>query len=190
MSASAHVVIAVQRDNRLTPLYINRFLPSALKSLSFSSTLGPTNGSKTTIYACGTRELLAAFDVEVVRGGKASDAIELKVLERGMTLADSEGGEVRTMDISCFAHKGEEYLVASYSNGKLRVSHFIPFLNPGACLSSRRDVGQIWRHARSEFVLVGETEGLGKCILSVQAQRVTVDGKERVLVISGQSDGR
>ncbi|GAA5909266.1 tRNA (34-2'-O)-methyltransferase regulator RTT10 [Sporobolomyces salmoneus] len=171
-SAAENGVLAISqlhRDNSLRPLYINRYLPSSLKSLTFSS---PSHTqSTTTLYACGTRELLTAFEIDVVRklenAGDEGD-IEVRVLEGGIVLADVEGGEVRTMDISLIELEKESLVVAGYSDGKLK----------------------LWRHSGSSFELVGETEGLDKCVLSVEVAKVFVDGQERVLVISGQSDGR
>ncbi|GAA5988270.1 hypothetical protein JCM5350_002837, partial [Sporobolomyces pararoseus] len=95
--------------------------------------------------------------------------VEVRVLERGTILADVEGGEVRTMDISLIetSVEGERLVVGGYSDGKLK----------------------LWRHLRSIFELVAETEGLGKCVLSVEVEKVVVGGRERTLLISGQSDG-
>ncbi|GAA5988011.1 hypothetical protein JCM5350_004140, partial [Sporobolomyces pararoseus] len=96
--------------------------------------------------------------------------VEVRVLERGTILADVEGGEVRTMDISLIetSVEGERLVLGGYSDGKLK----------------------LWRHSRSIFELVAETEGLGKCVLSVEVEKVVVAGGERTLLISGQSDGR
>jgi len=115
-------------DNSLRPLYINRFLPSSLKSLTFSSPISSSIGSTTTLYACGTRELVTAFDIAVVAHRTSSTSaadsrIELRVLSKGMILAEAEGGEVRTMDIALLENGNEEerQILAGYSNGKLRV---------------------------------------------------------------------
>ncbi|GAA6026231.1 hypothetical protein JCM11491_005164, partial [Sporobolomyces phaffii] len=63
----------------------------------------------------------------------------------------------------------ECYVVAGYSNGKLRV----------------------WRHTRvGKFEPFGETQGLGKCVLSLETAKLTVDDRETLVVVSGQSDGR
>ena len=120
-------------NNSLRPLYINRFLPSSLKSLTFSSPISSSNSSTTTLYACGTRELVTAFDIAVVTRrtsstSTADSGVELRVLSRGMVLAEAEGGEVRTMDIALIETENEEdrIILAGYSNGKLRVSSLSP----------------------------------------------------------------
>ncbi|GAA5973152.1 hypothetical protein JCM3765_001796, partial [Sporobolomyces pararoseus] len=175
-SAAENGVLSISqlyRDNSLRTLYLNRYLPSSLKSLTFSPpTLSPS-GSRSTLYACGTRELLTAFEIEVVpkeEESKEEKLVEVRVLERGTILADVEGGEVRTMDIALIENEveGEPLVVGGYSDGKLK----------------------LWRHSTSRFELVAETEGLGKCVLSVEVEKVVVDGRKRVLLISGQSDGR
>jgi len=116
-------------DNSLRPLYLNRFLPSSLKSLTFSPPTSSSNSSTTTLYACGTRELVTGFDITVVANRNSSTStadsrIELRVLSKGMILAEAEGGEVRTMDIALVETRNEEdrLILAGYSNGKLRVS--------------------------------------------------------------------
>lgn len=48
---------------------------------------------------------------------------------------------------------------------------------------------QVWKHDNLRFELIAETEGLSKCILSVEVERIVVDGRERILAVSGQSDG-
>ncbi|GAA5830194.1 hypothetical protein JCM5353_003689 [Sporobolomyces roseus] len=165
----------LMKDNSLRPLYINRFLPSSLKSLTFSSPISSSGDSTATLYACGTRELVTALELNVIRDRNSStstdeSSVELRVLSKGMILAESEGGEVRTMDIALIetSDENERLILAGYSDGKLR----------------------LWRHTQSTFVLVAETEGLGKCILSVEVAKLTVEGMERILAISGQSDGR
>ena len=116
-------------DNSLRPLYLNRFLPSSLKSLTFSPPTSSSNSSTTTLYACGTRELVTAFEIVVVTKRNSStptadSGIELRVLSSGTVLAEAEGGEVRTMDIALIETGNEEesLILAGYSNGKLRVS--------------------------------------------------------------------
>jgi len=49
--------------------------------------------------------------------------VEVRVLERGMILADVEGGEVRTMDIALIETEveGERIVISGYSDGKLKV---------------------------------------------------------------------
>jgi hypothetical protein len=124
------LTLLVLRDNSLRPLYINRYLPSSLKSLAFSTTTLSQNGSTTILYTCGTRELLTAFDIEVVSTHEEATTaeeeklVEVRVLERGMILADIEGGEVRTMDIALIETKqeGERLVISGYSDGKLKVS--------------------------------------------------------------------
>ncbi|GAA5955996.1 hypothetical protein JCM21900_002641 [Sporobolomyces salmonicolor] len=148
--------------NSLVPLYINRNLPSSLKSL-----LWTRNGSH--LFVCGTRELLCAFKITVVPG-EDEGSVELQVLPSGMVLAEEEGGEVRTMDIELLElENGEKVVAAGYSDGKLR----------------------LWRHDSSTaaFYLLAESEGLGKCILTVLSVRVEVSGEERRVVITSASDG-
>ncbi|GAA5889454.1 hypothetical protein JCM5296_006366 [Sporobolomyces johnsonii] len=128
------------RANSLVPLYINRHLPSSLKSLLWSR-----DGSH--LFVCGTRELLCAFKLTVVPGEDEGN-VELQVLPSGMVLAEEEGGEVRTMDIDLLElENGDKVVAAGYSDGKLR----------------------LWRHDSSTeaFHLLAESEGLGKCILTV-----------------------
>ena len=128
-------------DNSLRPLYINRFLPSSLKSLTFSSPISSSIGSTTTLYACGTRELVTAFDIAVVAHrtsstSTADSGVELRVLSRGMVLAEAEGGEVRTMDIALIETENEEdrLILSGYSNGKLRVSSLFHMIASNANL--------------------------------------------------------
>ena len=183
------------KDNSLRPLYMNRFLPSSLKSLTFSSTISSSNGSTSVLYVCGTRELVTAFQISVVRDRNSStstdeSSVEVRVLSKGMVLAEAEGGEVRTMDIALIETDNEKarLILAGYSDGKLRVSSATLFAHsPDRKLIL--DIVQLWRHFESSFELIAETEGIGKCILSVEVAKVTVDGSERILAISGQSDG-
>ncbi|GAA5830671.1 hypothetical protein JCM5353_007581 [Sporobolomyces roseus] len=175
-TAAENGVLAISElmnDNSLRPLYINRFLPSSLK-LTFSSPISSSNGSIATLYACGTRELVTAFQISVSPSPEPPTAtedssVELRVLSKGMVLAEAEGGEVRTMDITLIetGNERESLILAGYSNGKLR----------------------LWKHSESSFECDAETEGLGKCILSAEVAKVTIAGKERCLAISGQSDG-
>jgi len=122
------LTLLVLRDDSLRTLYINRYLPSSLKSLAFSTSTLSQNRSTTTLYACGTRELLTAFQVEVVSAHEETTTdqekmVEVRVLERGMILADVEGGEVRTMDIALIETEveGERIVISGYSDGKLKV---------------------------------------------------------------------
>ncbi|GAA5935540.1 tRNA (34-2'-O)-methyltransferase regulator RTT10 [Sporobolomyces koalae] len=172
-TAAENGVLAISElmnDKSLRPLYINRYLPSALKALAFSHPSPSKLGSRTTLYACGTRELVTAFELDVVRF--AGQSIEVRILEKGTILAETEGGEVRTMDIAVLAAPADTetggLVVSGYSNGKLR----------------------LWRHHHAQFDLLAETEGLGKCVLSVDVQLVKVAGRNRVIAIAGQSDGR
>ena len=122
---------------------------------------------------------------------KGEKLVEVRVFERGTILADVEGGEVRTMDISLIETplEGERLVLGGYSDGKLKVSFFNIF---PVCsqLAEMCVFSQLWRHLRPIFELVAETEGLGKCVLSVEVEKVVVGGRERTLLVSGQSDGR
>ncbi|GAA5935945.1 hypothetical protein JCM1841_006598 [Sporobolomyces salmonicolor] len=152
--------------NSLVPLYINRNLPSSLKSL-----LWTRNASH--LFVCGTRELLCAFKIMVVPG-EEEGSVELQVLPSGMVLAEEEGGEVRTMDIELLElENGEKVVAAGYSDGKLR----------------------LWRHDSSTaaFYLLAESEGLGKCTLTVLSSginglAVSVEGSILTVATAGDDN--
>ncbi|GAA6060735.1 hypothetical protein JCM10212_003779 [Sporobolomyces blumeae] len=93
---------------------------------------------------------------------------EVRVLPKGMVLAEAEGGEVRTMDIALVEADGRNLVLAGYSDGRAKV----------------------WHDQGCSFALLCGSTERDKCILSVAVEKMRVEGRERAIGILGRSDGR